>query len=339
MRPRLSVACVLGLLATGGCRSDDDAVALCPPTELGRFGGCPADAVDLSGDPAEDSAGAEEPASDSGSDPEPTDALAGDPHLDLPADDGALEVLPEDVADLQSNDGEPTPDAEDASIEVVDAPDAPPEPCPPEMALVGTTCMDRYEAPNVAGGLPLVMYTYYDAQRWCEARGKRLCLDTEWTAACEGAAGTAYPYGSTRVPGRCNDEEVWRLYDQSLLNQWPSSASHAEIASLAELLAAARAAGSGGTAAANHVEWLYQGEGAGTNDGCVNEYGVYDLTGNVEEWTRRADGGAGPDFSGNLKGRYWAESRTCQGNVRTHGNAFRFYEIGFRCCRDSELAR
>jgi formylglycine-generating enzyme required for sulfatase activity len=76
---------------------------------------------------------------------------------------------------------------------------------------------------------------------------------------------------------------------------------------------------------------LYQGEGGGENAGCVNEYRVFDLVGNVEEWTRRADG-AGTDFHGALKGRYWAESRTCQSTVTTHGDTFRFYEIGFRCC-------
>jgi len=59
-----------------------------------------------------------------------------------------------------------------------------------------------------------------------------------------------------------------------------------------------------------------------------------DLCGNVEEWTRRRNGGGGAQFLGNLKGRYWAEARTCQSGVTTHANAFRFYEIGFRCCAD-----
>jgi formylglycine-generating enzyme required for sulfatase activity len=81
------------------------------------------------------------------------------------------------------------------------------------------------------------------------------------------------------------------------------------------------------------VEALYQGEGGGNNPGCVNDFGVYDLVGNAEEWTLRADGGS-TDFHGALKGRYWAESRTCQSTVTTHGDTFRFYEIGFRCCAE-----
>jgi len=204
--------------------------------------------------------------------------------------------------------------------------------CPADMALVdGVVCMDLYEAPNVAGAQPLVMLTFTESEAWCGARGKRLCFDDEWQSACEGTANTAYPYGSTRVPGKCNDEEVWRVYTQSLLSGWPYGLAVSSADTLDELYALARASGSAGTAAADHVAALYQAEGGGTNAGCVGEAGVFDLVGNVEEWTRRRDGGA-PDFHGKLKGRYWAESRTCQQGVTTHGDAFRFYEIGFRCC-------
>jgi hypothetical protein len=78
---------------------------------------------------------------------------------------------------------------------------------------------------------------------------------------------------------------------------------------------------------------LYQGAGGGDTTACVGAAGVYDLVGNVEEWTRRRDGGT-VNFHGNLKGRYWAEFRTCQSGVTTHADPFRFYEIGFRCCFD-----
>ncbi|MBW2256482.1 MAG: SUMF1/EgtB/PvdO family nonheme iron enzyme, partial [Deltaproteobacteria bacterium] len=179
--------------------------------------------------------------------------------------------------------------------------------------------------------LPLVMYNLLEAEAWCDARGKRLCYDDEWQTACEGSALSLYPYGDSHQPGVCNDEEVWRLYDQPSLNGWPTSASGSGVESLQDLFTAARSAG--GSGAAEHVEWLYQGEGSGDNTGCVGEAGVFDLVGNVEEWTRRRDGGQ-TDFHGNLKGRYWSEVRTCQSNIKGHGDYFRFYEIGFRCCRD-----
>ncbi len=200
-------------------------------------------------------------------------------------------------------------------------------PCEPDGAPVGDSCMDLYEAPNQPGQPPLVMYTFDEAEAWCQARGKRLCFDDEWEAACEGPAGTAYPYGDAWDPGVCNDEETWIVYSQSTLNDWPTSAASPEVGSLAELWAAAGAS----SAVVAHLQELYQGEGGGVNPGCVGPVGVFDLTGNVEEWTRRRDGGT-TSFHGNLKGRYWAETRTCQSDLTSHGDGFRFYEIGFRCC-------
>jgi formylglycine-generating enzyme required for sulfatase activity len=229
------------------------------------------------------------------------------------------------------------PDASgDDGGDASDVSEAAPGPCPSDMQEVGEFCMDRFEAPNVAGAVPLVMYTFDESATWCEARGKRLCFDDEWTLACEGAAGTKYPYGDDHVSGTCNDDELWKVYDQSKLNGWPWTVSTSAIETLDALLDAARAVGGTATVAADHVEDLYQAEGAGVNAGCVNETQVFDLTGNIEEWTRRRDGGGGPDFSGSLKGRYWAEARTCQSAVEVHGDGFRFYEIGFRCCRDPD---
>jgi len=204
------------------------------------------------------------------------------------------------------------------------------------MLLTANICMDLYEAPNIVGGLPFVMFDFLEAEAWCGARDKRLCFDDEWTTSCEGSAGWAYPYGDTRVPGVCNDEETWLVYDQSKLNGWPLDVCTPTVSSLSELFALATAASSSGAIASAHVQALYQGEPSGSNAGCVSESGVFDLCGNVEEWTRRRDGGA-PSFHGNLKGRYWADTRTCQDNITVHGDGFRFYEIGFRCCREPTL--
>ncbi len=217
------------------------------------------------------------------------------------------------------------------------ADDAAPDACPDDMVPVGETCMDRYEAPNLAGALPLVMYTFVEAEAWCAARERRLCFDDEWQRACAGAGGDRYPYGDQHRPGTCNDDATWRTYDQSRLNGWPASASAPAVGSLAELFAAAAAVSTAGATAASHVEALYQGTGGGARAGCVRD-GVFDLVGNVEEWTRRRDGGQ-PQFHGNLKGRYWAEARTCQSSVLVHGDTFRFYEIGFRCCAEPGRGR
>lgn len=244
-----------------------------------------------------------------------TDEDAGDTPSDAPADvldaeddaDGDVDVQ-QDVADAEG-------------------------PCPSDMVLVESACVDRYEAPNRADALPLVMYHFDEAASWCEARGKRLCYDDEWTRACAGPEGFAYPYGDTHEPGACNDDQTWLTYNQTLLNGWPWTIDTDPIESLEELLEAARATGPGGAAAADHVEWLYQATPSGAKTACSAGEGAFDLSGNVEEWTRRRSGGS-DGFHGNLKGRYWAEARTCQQSVITHGDQFRFYEIGFRCCLD-----
>jgi hypothetical protein len=210
--------------------------------------------------------------------------------------------------------------------------------CPADMTLVSgggsgaDTCMDRYEAPNHAGALPLVMYSKLDGEAWCAARGKRLCTDDEWTRACGGDGGLDYPYGDEHAAGVCNDDDPWLVYDQSALNLWPPSASGPFIDSFEELLATARSVSAGAALAADHVEALYQAVPSGESAGCVGARGVFDLTGNIEEWTRRADGGDGDLFTGSLKGRYWAEPKTCADAVTTHADPFRFYETGFRCC-------
>ncbi len=213
--------------------------------------------------------------------------------------------------------------------------------CPADMVAIAASaggrpaaafCMDLYEAPNTPGELPLVMYTFTEAEAWCGARGKRLCFDDEWTKACAGPMGWPYPYGPTRTAGRCNDDKVWRVYNQTLLSGWPPGASAPDVATLDALYARARAVSATASAAVDHVASLYQGTRAGERPECTGPLGGFDTVGNVEEWTRRRDGGMA-QFHGSLKGRYWAEARTCQSGVTTHGDAFRFYEIGFRCCR------
>ena len=281
---------------------------------------------------------------------EPVDATADvdpvDVGNDTTAADSSTTTEPSDTAtaDTTATDTAPTdpdsgdiPTAQDTDTNedtAVDTDTAPPR-CPPDMVDRGAFCIDRWEAPNFEGALPLVMYTFDEAAAWCAARSKRLCFDDEWTSTCEGAAGTAYPYGDTHQPGVCNDAKTWMVYNQALLSQWPFGLPTAQIDSLSALLQTARAIGPGAAASADHVESIYQAEPAGSLTGCSNEHQVFDLTGNVEEWTRRRDGGQ-PDFHGNLKGRYWAETRTCQSNILSHGDGFRFYEIGFRCCRDIE---
>jgi hypothetical protein len=140
--------------------------------------------------------------------------------------------LPDAGLSDASDDAEAVRDAGDAEIDAV-APDAAPPnfasgPCPPEMALVGATCIDRWEAALVAtDGSTLHWYDNTDkiavratsqpdvfpsgyvsrdkAEEACGASGKRLCKLREWRTACTGSAARAYPYGAAKKAAACND--------------------------------------------------------------------------------------------------------------------------------------
>src|SRR5262245_1637123 len=86
----------------------------------------------------------------------------------------------------------PTP-----SPTVEPSPSPTPAACPADTVAIDAFCMDRYEAPNLAGEKPLAMQTAPDGEAWCQARGKRLCTEAEWVRACQGPAMLPYPYGDT----------------------------------------------------------------------------------------------------------------------------------------------
>lgn len=186
--------------------------------------------------------------------------------------------------------------------------------CPADMATVGPFCMDRYEAPNQAGQDPLVMESAVTAAAWCAARGKRLCTEDEWDTACEGPQKTTYPYGDTHVASRCNDDKIWKVVDEAALNTWPSAAAQAE------------------------EKKLWQGAPSGSYPECVSSFGVFDLTGNIEEWVVRSQPHVN-DYPHVLKGCYWAgcyggAKPRCGSTNPAHADGFLFYETGFRCCKD-----
>jgi hypothetical protein len=187
--------------------------------------------------------------------------------------------------------------------------------CPSTMVRVRAFCIDRHEAPNRRGGRPLVMQSANDATAWCSAHRKRLCTEDEWIAACEGEEHRAYPYGSEYVDGRCNDDKPWRQVDEAALAKWPSTDAQALAKS------------------------LNQATPSGSKRKCVSESGARDLTGNVEEWVVRTREHAN-DWPYILIGCYWSGcygggKPTCHSTNNAHGPEFRFYETGFRCCREA----
>lgn len=166
-------------------------------------------------------------------------------------------------------------------------------------------CIDRYEYPNRKGAYPIILMDWHEANAVCGREGKRLCTEDEWTFACEGEEATPYPYGYVRDKDACIVDKPWRPYRGT----W--------------------ALGRGKKEAMLELDFLWQGVASGSQPRCKSPFGVYDMIGNIDEWTRSSKPGR-PSI---LKGGYWGPVRTrCRPTTRAHGETHAFYQQGVRCC-------
>lgn len=62
-------------------------------------------------------------------------------------------------------------------------------------------CVDLYEAPGF--GTQPEHFSFEAAVEYCDAKGRRLCSEQEWEAACRGPDGWLYPYGDEFDAGAC----------------------------------------------------------------------------------------------------------------------------------------
>lgn len=212
--------------------------------------------------------------------------------------------------------------------------------CPDGMARVGEAfCIDRYEAAlvEVADNAPDHAWSPYhspeharvravsrrnvvpqgyismqQAQRACRASGKRLCREEEWVHACQGPRRTVFPYGNARQAGRCNENHarhpVVQLYGRTRSYIWDGvHMNDPQINQMPGTLAL-----------------------TGAFEGCSNEFGVYDMVGNLHEWVADADG--------TFRGGYYMDTRLngdgCHYATRAHDVSYHDYSTGFRCCAD-----
>lgn len=169
-------------------------------------------------------------------------------------------------------------------------------------------CVDRYEYPNRQGEYPMVVVSYTEAKQLCKRQNKRLCSESEWTFACEGPDALPYPYGYTRDAEACTiDITTQVLADDAL---WPRNTGRA----------------------VRGIDKAFHGTPSGSRAACKSPFGVYDMTGNLDEWTESTGGGRYPSI---LKGGFWSKVRArCRPSTRAHGPVFVTYETGFRCCAD-----
>jgi hypothetical protein len=172
-------------------------------------------------------------------------------------------------------------------------------------------CIDRYEYPNEEGAHPPVMVSAYDGAAACEARGKRLCWQSEWESACEGPEKLPFPYGLARDPTSCNIDNPYVKPDLDRVYSRKPEVQDRELLKLDQSVA------------------------SGERPGCTSGFGVHDLTGNVDEWVLSEEHKGKSGWAG-LKGGAWGHVRNaCRPMTTSHPPEFTYYFISFRCCGDA----
>ena len=166
-------------------------------------------------------------------------------------------------------------------------------------------CIDMYEYPNLVGVKPATMMSWIDSKNACELEGKRLCTNKEWTLACEGPERSPYPYGYVRGK-ECNvDVELPVVNFNDFLSPRKVSAE---------------------------VDRLDRRVHSGSMSLCVSAFGVFDMTGNVDEWVLNENHNKKTPISG-LKGGYWGPVRNrCRPTTTAHNEWHYAYQSGTRCC-------
>ncbi len=217
--------------------------------------------------------------------------------------------------------------------------------CPVGMVAIGDSyCIDMYEASLVqVTGASERPWPYYEtlpsdvivravsspgvypqgyvsglqAKAACQRSGKRLCKPAEWKNACMGPQRTTFPYGNHRVVGRCNDNgrSAMRFFNPHLDNRPEHKWMWGQRNNMID-------------------PRLNQLNGTLTRTGeraaCTNDYGVFDMVGNLHEWV--------DDPDGTFQGGYYLDTHLngdgCNYRTTAHPVSHYDYSTGFRCCAD-----
>ncbi len=165
-------------------------------------------------------------------------------------------------------------------------------------------------AVSARGVVPQGYISQHQAAAACAAAGKRLCADGEWLRACRGPRAQTYGYGDRRVQGQCNENHRWHPVVQLFRTAGEALWGHVQMndPQINQLP---------GTVALT-----------GAHGGCTNEWGVYDMVGNLHEWTA--------DPAGTFRGGYYMDTAIngngCNYVTMAHDPSYHDYSIGFRCC-------
>lgn len=148
--------------------------------------------------------------------------------------------------------------------------------------------------------IPALRTSWFAAKSACESAGKRLCTEREWVSACQNAAAK-----DDNANGEFADDMIEGT-------AYPYGDYHDD----------------GRCWDAKEGD-AFRPVFTGENPGCVTPSGVYDMTGNVEEWV-----GESPEKAA-LLGGAWDTSEDharCYRRNDTFGPGYASPRTGFRCC-------
>jgi formylglycine-generating enzyme required for sulfatase activity len=166
-------------------------------------------------------------------------------------------------------------------------------------------------AASVPGVVPQGYISLEQAERACDRSGKKLCSTQQWVDACMGSRTPKrlFPYGNKRAPGACNDSYRGHPVDRLLPGKGrPRDAVTLNDPRINQLPSTVALTGS--------------------HPGCATPEGVFDLSGNLLEWTR------GPRPL--LMGGHYIDSTVngpgCTYVTPDHDARYADFTTGFRCC-------
>ncbi len=178
-------------------------------------------------------------------------------------------------------------------------------------------CMDRYEFTAKGDDRPITLVSWSDASKACEAEGKRLCTESEFSFACEGEEMRPYATGFEREPDKCNIDRPYLTptakmlpWDKCQKNKW----------------------------CAADFKRIDGRKKADENPECRSPFGIFDMNGNVNEWVSMPWKDSPKRAA--IKGGWWGPVRNrCRAITMAHDETYLGYEVGFRCCKEAEPAK
>jgi formylglycine-generating enzyme required for sulfatase activity len=155
--------------------------------------------------------------------------------------------------------------------------------------------------------MPWTQVTRPQAQAACAAIGASLCTEAEWQRACETSAGS---------PCFWSFDAACRTYSATKCNGNDFDTNPATPAVNDDAVLAT------GSMPMCYANW-----------GGMMSNRIFDMSGNVEEWTTPRAAGVNPIRGGSTNDTQGG--MRCQFNFVVADDTFQFPSVGFRCCRST----